>query len=206
MYRVIVSLCLLVNLGFSESPAASLQQLMEGNQRYVDNRPLHPDISSERREELVEKQQPFAIIVGCSDSRVAPEIIFDQGLGDLFIVRVAGNVVGPVELESIEYSADNLGTSLLIVLGHESCGAVTAVMKGQTKDIKDVADLIKPAIKGAPNLEAAIKANVRWVVAGLKKNPVLKRLLLQKKMDCIGAYYHLDTGRVEILVEKTLSD
>ena len=94
------------------------------------------------------EQKPFAIILGCSDSRVSPEILFDQGIGDLFIVRVAGNVAGPVELDSIEYAALYLKSSLVLVLGHENCGAITAVLDGQTKEIEHVADLIAPAIQG----------------------------------------------------------
>ena len=178
---------------------------MEGNQRYVNGQPLHPDASWERREAIVKNQTPFATIIGCSDSRVPPEIIFDQGLGDLFIVRVAGNVVGAVELDSIEYSVEKLGSSLLLVLGHESCGAVSAVMAGKTEDIQDVAHFIKPAIKGATSVEEAIKANVRWVVARLQKNPIIKRLASEGKIDCIGAYYHLDTGQVEILTPNSFS-
>jgi carbonic anhydrase len=106
-----------------------LQRLKEGNQRYVEDKLIHPDRTSERREALQSKQQPFAIIVGCSDSRVAPEIVFDQGVGDLFIVRVAGNVVGPIELDSIEYAAEYLKSCLIVVMGHQNCGAVDAVMK-----------------------------------------------------------------------------
>lgn len=142
---------------------------------------------------------PFAIILGCSDARVVPEIIFDQSLGDLFIVRVAGNVVGKIELDSIDFSAKVLGSSLVLVLGHESCGAVNAVMQGETADIKDVAKLIKPAIQGAKSLEEAIKDNVRWTVAYLKKSRILKNLIAEKKIDCIGAYYHLGSGTVEII-------
>ncbi len=186
-------------MGFSHTPSESLQLLIDGNLRYVRDQLLHPNRSSDRREEISEGQNPFAVIVGCSDSRVAPEIILDQGLGDLFIVRVAGNVVGPVELDSIEYSIKYLGSNLVLVLGHESCGAVTAVMEGKTADIEEVANLIKPAIQGKKNLEEAVKANVRWVVAQLKKTRLIKKLLSQDKILCVGAYYHLGTGNIEIL-------
>lgn len=190
---------MLLNAGFSQTPSEALRRLVEGNQRYANDDVLHANHSSDRREELVNEQNPFAIILGCSDSRVAPEIIFDQGLGDLFIVRVAGNVVGPIELDSIDFSAKYLGSSLVLVLGHESCGAIAAVMSGTTADIKDVANLIQPAIKGAASLEDAIKANIRSTVAYLKKSRVLKQLIADKKIDCVGAYYHLGTGTVEIL-------
>ena len=156
---------------------------------------IHPNVSSSRREEILKLQKPCTVIVGCSDSRVPPEIVFDQGLGDLFIVRVAGNVVGPVELDSIEYAIKQLGASLVMVLGHESCGAVTAVLDGKTEDIEDVANLIKPAIKHAKGVESAVKDNVRWIVRHLKNTSLIKA----KKVECVGAYYHLGSGQVEIL-------
>ncbi|PIS03285.1 MAG: carbonic anhydrase [Chlamydiae bacterium CG10_big_fil_rev_8_21_14_0_10_42_34] len=191
--------CLVANLGFSITPSNALQLLIDGNHRYVADQLMRPNHSSDRREAIAAKQKPFAIIVGCSDSRVAPEIIFDQGLGDLFIVRVAGNVVGPVELDSIEYAADHLGCSCLLILGHEACGAVTAVLDGHTQDIEAIADLIGPAIKGAKNVEEAVKDNVRSIVQHLKKTPVLKKLIAKKKINCIGGYYELGSGNVEIL-------
>ncbi len=193
--------CYLVfyNTAFCLTPSESLQRLVEGNQRYTQDELHHADHSSDRRKKLVVGQMPFAIILGCSDARVVPEIIFDQSLGDLFIVRVAGNVVGKIELDSIDFSAKVLGSSLVLVLGHESCGAVNAVMQGETADIKDVAKLIKPAIQGAKSLEEAIKDNVRWTVAYLKKSRILKNLIAEKKIDCIGAYYHLGSGTVEII-------
>lgn len=197
-YKILFWVALL-NIGFSQTPSESLQRLIEGNQRYANDDVLHADHSADRREELLTKQNPFATILGCSDSRVAPEILFDQGLGDLFIVRVAGNIAGPIGLDSIDYSAKYLGSSLVVVLGHESCGAIAAVMEGNTADIKDVANLIKPAIKGATNVEEATKANIRATVAFLKKSHLLKKLIAEKKIDCIGAYYHLGTGHVEIL-------
>lgn len=198
-WKAIFLFCLLLNWGFSQNPSESLQRLIDGNQRYVDDQLLRPDRSADRREEMLEGQHPFAAIMGCSDSRVPPEIIFDQGLGDLFIVRVAGNVVGPVELDSIEYSVKYLGSSIVLVLGHELCGAVTAVMEGQTADIEAVADLIQPAIKRSKSLEAAIKDNVRWVVRYLKTSPVLKKYMAEQKVDCVGAYYNVGTGKIEIL-------
>lgn len=197
--RRFISLLLLLNMGFAQSPSEAMQRLLEGNKRYTTDKLLHPNHSSDRREEITSGQNPFATILGCSDSRVAPEIIFDQGLGDLFTVRVAGNVVGDIELNSIDYSVKYLGSSLILVLGHESCGAVTAVMKGQTADIEDVANLIKPAIQGTKTAEEAIKANVRWFVSELKKTKFVRKYISEKKLDCIGAYYHLGTGEVEIL-------
>lgn len=197
--KLLVLFLLALQAGFAQTPDELLKQLMEGNDRYINDKLLYPNQSSARREEVQEKQHPFAAILGCSDSRVAPEIIFDQGLGDLFIVRVAGNVAGPIELDSVEYSVKHLGATLIVVLGHQSCGAVTAVMEGQTADIEDVAKLIQPAVKRAKTTEEAIKANVRNVVAQLGKTPLLKKLIKQKKIGCVGAYYHLGSGKVELL-------
>lgn len=158
----------------------ALQKLMEGNARYVKGHVEHP----------TPHQRPFAVIVACSDSRVAPEIIFDQGLGDLFVVRVAGNVVGDLGKESILYAVQELKASLVMVLGHERCGAVDAVMHHKTKDIPEIAALIAPAIQKEKSLEKAIKANVKNVVKDL-------RTLLNVKV--VGGYYDFETGKVEIL-------
>lgn len=183
------------------TPQEAFDRLMQGNLRYTADALEGPDRSSLRRLEIYQTQRPFATILGCSDSRVPPEIIFDQGLGDLFVVRVAGQVVGPVELDSIEYGAKYLGTSLVFVLGHQSCAAVDAVLKGNTADIEEVADLIRPALQGVQKktLENAIKANVRWVVEHLKKTPVIQQLMRDKKIDVVGGYYTLPDGKVEVL-------
>ena len=183
-------------------PEISLERLIQGNQRFMTDTSTHPDRTAERREELTAKQEPFAAILGCSDSRVSPEILFDQGIGDLFIVRVAGNVVGPIELDSIEYSAIYLHSSLIVVLGHEDCGAVKAVMAGQTKDIEAVASLIEPAVKKAEKqpgnrLENTIKSNVDSVVEQLKKSPALQQLIKEKKLLVVGGYYNFHSGKVE---------
>lgn len=194
--RILILFLLLTQVGFAKT---SLETLMEGNERFISEKSLHPNRIGERRLETADLQTPFAAIVGCSDSRVPPEILFDQGLGDLFIVRVAGNVVGPVELDSVEYSCLILHSSLVLVLGHENCGAVKAVLAGQTQDIEAVADLIKPAVKNATSLESAIKANVKSVVEQLRKSPVLAKLMDQKKLVVAGGYYNFHTGKVELL-------
>ncbi len=186
---------------FATTPQAALNRLKEGNQHYVSDALQNPDRSVARRDELRLKQQPFAVIVGCSDSRVPPEIIFDQGVGSLFVVRVAGQVAGPVELGSIDYAVKYLGARLVLVLGHESCGAVTAVVEGNTKDIEDVANLIKPALNksNTKTIESAVKANIRWVVAYLKKTSLINQLIGEGKVDVVGGYYHLSDGHVEFL-------
>lgn len=187
------------------TPQQALKQLLEGNERYKQEKLLHPNRGKEERLSLEEGQNPFAVILGCSDSRVSPEIIFDQGIGDLFIVRVAGNVLGPVELDSIEYSAVYLKSSLILVLGHQSCAAVQAVINGQTKDIESIATLIAPSLKLAKTqkgslLENTVKDNVTYVVDELKKSPVLAELMKKGKLGVVGGYYNFQTGSVEILI------
>jgi carbonic anhydrase len=177
---------------------------MDGNQRFSQDKSLHSDRNSERRQELVSKQTPYAIILGCSDSRVAPEIVFDQGIGDLFIVRVAGNVVGPLELDSIEYSALYLRSSLVMVLGHESCGAIKAVLAGTTKDIESVAELIQPAAQATKNQDGdrlinTIKTNAKMMADQLRKSAVLGPMVAKKKLNIVAAYYDFHTGKVELL-------
>ncbi len=183
------------------SPEMALQRLIEGNKRFYTDQSVHPDRTAERRQETTSLQKPFAAILGCSDSRVAPEIIFDQGIGDLFIVRVAGNVVGPVELDSVEYSAIYLDSSVVVVLGHENCGAIKAVMAGQTKHVETVAELILPAIKKVPKdqVERAIKENVKNSVARIRQSPSIKELIEKKSLKVVPAYYNFHTGEMELL-------
>lgn len=193
----------LFSSAFAITPDVALQRLMQGNDRYAKDLLEHPDRTSIRREAIVAQQKPFAIILGCSDSRVAPEILFDQGIGDLFVVRVAGNVAGPIEIDSIEYSAKYLGSCIIVVLGHENCGAVNAVLQGQTQDIEAIAEKIQPAVtkcKGIQNpLQSCIKANVKSVVAQLNESPKIMTLIKQNKIKVVGGYYSLNTGKVEIL-------
>jgi carbonic anhydrase len=186
------------------TPEKALEILMSGNDRFATDRSLHPDRTSERRKETAQVQEPFAIILGCSDSRVSPEILFDQGIGDLFIVRVAGNVVGAIELDSIDYSALYLHSSLILVLGHQNCGAVTAVVNGNTRDIEAVASLIQPAayktrLEPENRLENTIRENVRIVVKQLRSSRVISKLIQEKKIDVVGGYYNFQSGRVELL-------
>lgn len=181
----------------------ALQRLIQGNQRYVSGSIEHKELLGYHRQALVSKQKPIAAIVGCSDSRVPPEIIFDQGLGDLFIIRVAGNVVGDLELESLHYSVVALKTPLIVVLGHQHCGAVEAVIQGKTKLITNIAALIKPAIALAktckpPILNCAVKHNVLQVVSRLKENKKIANMISQGKLQVVGAYYNLESGVVEL--------
>lgn len=184
-----------------------LDKLVEGNQRYVNSSTVCHDDWSAKRLAQSQGQKPFAVIVTCSDSRVPPEIIFDQALGDLFVIRVAGNVVDDFAIGSIEYGVSVLGANLVLVLGHSNCGAVEGALKGLKFDnhIQEVLNAIQPAIenteRGSGNsLEKAIKANVRHVEETLKSSkPVLASLQQQGKLAILGAYYDLDSGKVEFL-------
>lgn len=191
------------------TPEEALHRLLAGNERYVNDHLLHPDRNTERREAVRAQQEPFAIILGCSDSRVPPEIIFDQGVGDLFVVRVAGNVVGPIELDSLEYSVKYLHSCLIIVLGHARCGAVTAVLQGDTEEIEAVSSRIDPIIQECRHdhsncafpelLDLCIRSNVKNVVEQIRTSPLISRYVQERKVDVVGGYYDLSTGKVEIL-------
>lgn len=199
-------LCIFLTTPLFAAPEG-LQRLMQGNQRYINDMLEHPNRTPERRQAVVSKQEPFAIIVGCADSRVSPEIIFDQGVGDLFVVRVAGNVIGPLELESIEYSAIYLHSQVILVLGHENCGAITAVVQGTTKDIETIASLIEPSVqeerkKNPANLlEASIKTNALKMKNYLLGNKVIQKLIEEKRISVHAGYYNMQTGAVELLNE-----
>lgn len=199
---------LLIGIGytFCMNPHEALKQLVEGNARYMQEKLLHPNRSKEARLCSADGQNPFAIILGCADSRVSPEIIFDQGIGDLFVVRVAGNVVGPVELDSIEYSALYLKSSIIMVLGHENCGAIQALINGQSQDIETIASMITPSLERARTqkgslIENTVKDNVHSVVEQLKNSPVLAKLIQAKKIDVVGGYYEFQSGGVQLVVQ-----
>lgn len=185
----------------------SLQRLMEGNERHFAKKFIHPDHWEVQRVEVAKGQHPFAILLSCADSRVPPEIIFDQGLGDLFVVRVAGNVTDPVVLGSIEYAAEHLEVPLVMVLGHERCGAVGAAVKGGELPghLDALVAPIKPAVRAAKKqkgdlLDNAVRANVQMVVDQLRSSkPLLGHLVHEGKLKVVGARYDLESGRVELL-------
>lgn len=184
----------------------ALTKLLNGNKRYVDGQFFHPHQMAKDRENVAKSQAPFAIIVSCSDSRVPPEVIFDQGIGDIFIIRDAGNIVGNLELGSIEYAAEHLKSSLVMVLGHERCGAVTATVKGGEVPghIKNVVDAIVPAIARAKKegdaVDNTIRANVELVVEQIKTSePILAEMVKEGKIKVVGAYYDLDSGVIEVI-------
>jgi carbonic anhydrase len=188
----------------SVSAADALKLLLEGNQRFVEDAPERPNQTLARREALVGGQQPFAAILSCSDSRTTPEIVFDRGKGDLFVVRDAGNVPGPLALESLHYATAHLGTRLILVLGHTKCGAVAATLSGQTGDIPETAKEIEPAVaksksmSGDP-LDNAISENVRLTVQKLSTWTPLAEMIKAGKLQIVGAVYHLESGRVIVL-------
>jgi carbonic anhydrase len=184
-----------------------LERLKQGNQRYVTSTTVCHDDWTAKRSALVQNQLPFAIIVSCSDSRVPPEIIFDQTLGALFVVRVAGNVVDDFAIGSIEYGVNVLGANLVLVLGHSNCGAVDAALKRLKFDnhIQSVLTAIQPAVNATQGesgnlLEKATKINVRNVQEKLKSSkPVLANLIEKGTLQIIGGYYDLESGKVEFL-------
>lgn len=183
-----------------------LEQLLDGNQRYVEIRRRFPNESRERRLSLLEAQHPSAIILGCSDSRVPPEIIFDQGLGSLFVIRVAGNVVDEIVLASIEYAAEHLHTPLLMVLGHTNCGAVAATLADAELDghLPSLAEAISDAVENitgeADLLDKTIRKHAVITAQNLRRSgPILRNLVEGDKLKVVAAYYDLETGIVEIL-------
>jgi carbonic anhydrase len=196
------------------SPSASeaLDRLLKGNERFVADSSRQAHQSTARRKELVAAQHPFATILSCSDSRVPTELVFDQGLGDLFVVRVAGNVVATDDLGTIEYAVDHLHTPLVLVMGHESCGAVTGALlpeaerNKESKDIQALLALILPALKGidpklslAERVSRGVELNVRWSIQQLQDTPDLKEKIADGRLRIVGGVYDLETGKVRLL-------
>lgn len=182
------------------TPAEALQRLLEGNSRYVSGHPEHPNDRPSAA-----PQHPIAVILSCSDSRVPPEIIFDQGIGDVFVVRVAGNTYDKMLLETIEFGVENLGARLILVMGHDQCGAVTAAVKAYPDP--HAGEMIKniyPAVKDAKDAQgdrvsAAISINAVLVAARLAAEPQLSHLVAQGKLKILPARYEMESGRVKIL-------
>ncbi len=194
----------------------SLNRLREGNLRYINNEraPDALDYQSQR-DDLLEGQEPFAIILGCSDSRVPAEIVFDQGLGDLFVIRVAGNVVAPSQVASVEFAAEKFGVQLVVVMGHTNCGAISATLdqlrlplKDRSENLHAIVDRIRPSVEtlletdlvNKPDelLTAATRSNIRACVAHLQHgSKLLEQLILQKGLVIVGAQYNLESGKVE---------
>ncbi len=187
------------------TPAAALDELKLGNRRFVDGAPLVRSTAEIEKiwTEITVGQMPFATILGCADSRLAPELIFDQFFGDIFVVREAGNIArSPTNLGSLEYAQEVLASKVLVVLGHTSCGAVKAAFDDAKPggNIQSIVDDIRPGIAGAPDLDAAIAANVKAVIAQIRTgSPLLAKAETDGKMTIVGAVYKIASGAVTFL-------
>lgn len=197
------------------SAEEALERLKRGNERYVAGmQDKGSDSYRLQRIKTAEGQNPFAIILGCSDSRVPAEIIFDQGLGDLFVIRIAGNIVAPSQIGSVEFAASKFGTPLVVVLGHSQCGAVLATLQylrdpdqqGHTENSRSILDRIRPAVESVLGseagddrlIEAAVRANVKASVDQLRHgSTLLEQLIVEQKLHIVGAEYSLESGKVE---------
>jgi carbonic anhydrase len=216
--HLLLTLGLLTNSLFaSEAPSISaneaLKKLLDGNERYSKAQDSSSKPVRMRRLEVAQKQHPFAVIVACSDSRVSPEIVFDQNLGDLFVIRVAGNVVDDLALGSIEYAVEHLGVRLILVQGHERCGAVAAAVQGGETHghVKKLVEEITPAVekvKGAKGdlMENAVKQNALSVGKKIREStPILSKFASEGKLMVVEAFYDLDTGLVSLVPESSIS-
>ena len=193
----------------------ALIRLQEGNQRFVEGKSTHNTNYTQRRNELVDGQTPFAIILGCSDSRVPTEIVFDQGLGDLFVIRIAGNIVAPSQIGSIEFAVETFQTPLVVVLGHTHCGAVAATLNqirqpqaSRSQHLRSIVECIRPAVEPLLEirnnlayerlLERAIRSNVRMSVNQLQRgSSFLEEMYDSGSLWIVGAEYSLESGEVD---------
>ena len=198
------------------SALEALERLQVGNRRFIEGHQAHPAITlRDQLEASATAQQPFAIVIGCSDSRVPAEIIFDQGIGDLFVIRVAGNVVAPSQIGSVEFAAEQFGTQLVVVLGHSNCGAIMATLdqlhqpsEQRSPNLHAIVDRIRPAVEDLVGgeleddrdamIRAGVRANVRTSVEQLRHgSAILENLISSDRLHVVGAEYSLSTGLVE---------
>lgn len=196
----LIAACLFAMTLHAVPPQEAVKRLVDGNSRFAADQANQTDRTQVRRQEIISNQNPFAVIIGCSDSRVPPELLFDQGLGDIFVVRVAGNVAGPLEEASIAYALKELGASVIVVLGHQNCGAVDAVLQHKADAlIEPIVEKIAPAIEGVAKdqLEKAIELNVEAVAEQLCRSKTIAPLLSHGEAVIIGGYYSLATGKVK---------
>jgi carbonic anhydrase len=194
--------------GPTMSAEQALKLLLDGNQHFVAGKLEHPNQTPDRRTEVAKGQHPFASVLACSDSRTPPEIIFDRGLGDIFTVRVAGNVADKVVIESLDYSVKHLGVRLVMVLGHRRCGAVIAAVDGHEgtadQDVGPMLSELRPAVaasKGMPGdpVENAVRENVKLVMKNLATSAELAAMVKSGELKIVGGIYDLDTGTIEML-------
>jgi carbonic anhydrase len=188
------------------TPAQALQELMAGNQRFINGRRQNPRQDIARLIEVAKTQKPFAAILGCADSRVPSEIVFDQGFGDLFVCRLAGNIATEGVIGSLEFAVLSLGAKVIMVMGHKRCGAVDATIKGAQVpgQIASLLEAIKPAIKSPQNptaeqIEDATKANVLYQVGRVRTSSVISQLIQEGKVEVVGGYYDLDNGKISLV-------
>lgn len=193
------------------SPSGAFTRLMEGNRRWVKGALLHPDQDPRRREAVAEEQKPYAVVLSCIDSRVPPELVFDTGIGDLFVIRTGGQVVAPVVTGSVEYGPLTAGTPLIVVLGHQRCGAIKAAYKAMHDrttlpgNLQAISESLRTAYeatvaqKAADPVDAMIRVHARQTAAALRSNTSLSPLAEQGDLAVVSAYYSLDTGRVDVL-------
>lgn len=189
----------------------ALQRLLDGNARFVAHQERYPDRGPEIRLQLAETQHPFAVILGCADSRVPPEILFDEGLGDLFVIRNAGNIVDTTSLASVEYGVAQLGVSLVLVMGHERCGVITAAVAvaREGREVQghlwSLIDAARPALEKVKDgsgdlIDQAVRAHVEIQVGRLSRaDPIVSRAVKAGRIRVVGARYDIDRGQVEIL-------
>ncbi len=185
----------------------AMKQLQEGNARYIEDKILEPSINSLQRYKLTTGQHPFAIILNCADSRVVPELIFDQGIGDLFVIRVAGNIANTSSIASIEYAVEHIGCNLIVVLGHESCGAVGAAIDSYPDgdngpNLNHLVSFITPAVeamKGQP-ISEVVKCNAQINGKRLAEDSeIIQKYISSGALKIVPAYYEFNSGRVEFI-------
>ena len=219
MKKVLYSLGLIcalvfnVNTSFAHnidnlSADEALKKLKQGTKRFVQLHQKHPDESGKRRKEMLKGQRPFVIVLSCSDSRVPPELMFDQGLGDIFEIRNAGNVLNPHVIGSIEYAVMHCGVKLIVIMGHQDCGAINATLSGvsETKYIQALEDSIQPAVENCKakgleiNSDNVVKAHVMQDIEELMEQDLeLVQYMKKHNVKIVPAYYHLDSGKVDFL-------
>jgi carbonic anhydrase len=203
----------------------ALRRLRAGNRRYASAASIsRASLDPARRTELIDRQEPFAIILGCSDSRVPAEIVFDQGLGDLFVIRVAGNIVAPSQIGSVEFAVGRFGTQLVVLLGHSGCGAVVATLeelqggrRAESPNLASIVNRVRPAVEslvegsttldGQRLLSLAVRANIRAAANQLRHgSPLLEQLVQEERLLVVGAEYSLETGIVEFFEGASIPD
>lgn len=186
----------------------ALAKLIKGNERFIELKEKHPDSDKKRRKEMLKGQHPFVVILSCSDSRIPPELIFDQGLGDIFEIRNAGNVLNEHVIGSIEYAVMHCGVKLIVIMGHQDCGAIAATLSGvsETKYIKALEDSIQPAVddckkKGIEvNSDNVVKTHIMQDINELlTQDTELVKYMKENNVQIVPAYYHIDSGKVDFL-------